>query len=286
MGDSPTPIYSQPPAIVLAAENIPPSNAVLVTPDDALFMNAWSSIAGFIVRITVRLLAPDGTITVSKYDVTLSGTRVAVPQFFPLADGFIISAVVSGNNNASSGRGQVYAALYLQRAPASTQPYLTQQLCAGYITNHTNLFYPYGPVEYSVAGYGNIRRITGTQPAAGAECAETVPVGAIWRLISFSVLLNTSATVAARNPNIVLDDGTTAFASAGAAAIMAASTGTTLTWAIGLPSIATWATLMSMSLPNGMFLPSGFRIRTLTAAIQAGDQYAAPSYLVEEWLQP
>ena len=36
---------------------------------------------------------------------------------------------------------------------------------------------------------------------------------------------------------------------------------------------------------DGKYLP-GYRIRTVTGAIQAGDQWSNVQYQVEEWLQP
>ena len=133
-------------------------------------------------------------------------------------------------------------------------------------------------------GAGTLRSITGSTPAAGAEISETVPANTRWRLLSFRTQIVTAVAVASREPRLILDDGVNEFYRVDNGANIAASLTTVLVWAPSVPISAGIATDQIAPIPGDTWLGAGYRIRTLTAAIQAADQYSAPQYEVLEWI--
>jgi len=135
----------------------------------------------------------------------------------------------------------------------------------------------------SPEGPGTLRSITGTDPAAGAEISETVTANARWRLISFRASLVTDATVANRRMNLNIDDGTNTLLLTPPASDQAA----TLTYIYQASNYGTvsnfLSTTMALPLPSDLILHGGYRIRSSTNSLQAGDNWGAPQYLVEEY---
>jgi hypothetical protein len=219
-----------------------------------------------------------------EYDFTTTGTRSPQISIANLGEGFILSVNVYCLTT-SLQRGQVYVRFMFLRGNI-TQAYLGQVLCQGYVTTNSSQFFPFGQNEMSTSGRGAMRSITGTTPAAGAEISETVPAGAMWRLISIFYQLNTSATVASRFLSLIVDDGTNIlFNPLGLVTSIPAGNNERMTWSAGGPSFQSTG-FCATPLPVDLFMPAGYRFRTSTPAIQAGDQYTAPQYLVEEWMYP
>jgi hypothetical protein len=64
---------------------------------------------------------------------------------------------------------------------------------------------------------------------------------------------------------------------------MSAGTTTQHTWAPGLPAVGSAASVANTGpLPEGLVLPPGYRIRTLTTGIGANTNYGAPVLMVAE----
>jgi hypothetical protein len=138
---------------------------------------------------------------------------------------------------------------------------------------------------YGVIGTGRIRTIVGTNPAAGVEITETVPAGKRWALRSLRVTLVTSGAVANRVPALFYDDGVSVFGSSVFNGSMAATVTKILTWGMGMAFVNPGGTSeVNLIAPLVLLLPGG-RIRTSTSALDAGDDYGAPIYEVEEWDQ-
>lgn len=128
------------------------------------------------------------------------------------------------------------------------------------------------PVAGSVTAVGTV------DPAAGAELvAFTVPAGQVWELQSLRFSLVADATVANRRVHLVFDDGTNILAKVPVLSAQAAS----LTWAYSFVREADNAAVQSLEvvtrLPR-LVLPSGFRVRTVTENLQAGDNFSAGVY--------
>lgn len=119
---------------------------------------------------------------------------------------------------------------------------------------------------------------TGTAPAAGAEWSQTVPTGESWQLNTIRFSLVTSVVVANRLASITFDNGTaTILGRFPSTQTEPASTTNSYTASVDIASSGLLGTEILVSLPR-MQLPGGFRIRSLTTAIDVADQYSAPVF--------
>lgn len=118
----------------------------------------------------------------------------------------------------------------------------------------------------------------GTDPAAGVEASVTVPAGQSWELYSVGITLVTSAAVANRTPHLIVDDGTNVVANLVPAAVQAASATVAYSFTMAGADFAAVrdGVMLVGQLPTGLRLGPGWRIRTLTTALDVGDNYGAP----------
>lgn len=256
-----------------------------VTGEDALAITVFNGAAGVTVTLTGRMLQFGDTRPKPFAQTIVPATdRSASVARFTLGDGWLLNAqaLVSAG---TPGIGQTFARLSLVRGIGASAPDLFT-LCADYVTAKMPLSYPGSGVTDSTDGAGSLRSITGATPAAGAEISETVPTGARWELLAFQAAFVTSATVASRVPQLTLDDGASVFYRLGAALAQAASLTQRRSWFQGAPApFLDNANSIPMPLPTNNRIPGGGRIRTLTALIDATDQYNAVQYLVREWIE-
>lgn len=129
---------------------------------------------------------------------------------------------------------------------------------------------------------GVLKVVNGADPAAGAECQDTVPAGKVWRLISVLLTLVTNATVANRRVHMTLDDGATVWYRRGSNATQAASLTQNYQFAGEAGEAAVRDLFAADPLPI-FDLPAGSRISTVTVNKDAGDNYGAPKYYIEEF---
>jgi hypothetical protein len=119
-------------------------------------------------------------------------------------------------------------------------------------------------------------------PVAGGELAYTVPGGSVVKLKVARLQLVTDVTVANRRPELIIDDGNTVFWSSESPAVQAASLTRQYQWEAGLgfEEAAFSVDTLRIGMPEFTLLP-GWRVRTTTTAIVAGDDYAAGTLLLE-----
>lgn len=111
-------------------------------------------------------------------------------------------------------------------------------------------------------------------PAAGAELSFAVPAGELYELYVVFIQLVTSATVATRQVELVIDDGTNVIYRCAAGATQAASLTTRYNFGANLPKdSAVVAGDLNVPLPQPLVLSGGYRIQTVTTAKDAGDNY-------------
>lgn len=139
----------------------------------------------------------------------------------------------------------------------------------------TLMVYPNGE------GAGVVRAVTGADPAAGAESTETVTADRRWRLLSWRISLVTDGTAANRIPAFVVDDGATAYGRFPGGTQTASTTAQHTFSDVGAASTANG---LVSPFAGQLILPGGHRLATSTSNIQAGDNYGAPTYLIEEWV--
>lgn len=268
-----------PPAFWLA----PSQGAVYVVQDATIRLTVYNSAAGVRLALEGRLLDIDGNVDVINQEFAPTTDRVASREFASIREGWVLA----GHVRAIAGAprvGQCYVRVELVRGrTGGIQP--VSVLAQGYVTETSWLAWPGSELRDSTDGRGCIRSITGTDPAAGVEISETVPTNARWRLISFRALLATDGTVTNRSPFLMIDDGATICAAGPAASSQVASQSLNHTWATYGAAGATGSPLYGGFLPLDLVLPAGFRIRTQTTSLQAGDNWGAPQLLVEEWIE-
>jgi hypothetical protein len=171
---------------------------------------------------------------------------------------------------------------FLQGAVSPTLT--TVVLIQGYLSAYKNLAWPPGVTEDPAGGVGAIVSVTGTTPGAGSEINETVPAGVIWQLKTFIYKLTTSATVANRTSHLIIDDGANVLLNSASVIAQVASNGLTYNTGDDAFSLTVADNMVWLQSVASLRLLPGYRLRTLTTNLQAGDQYTAPQYLVTEWL--
>lgn len=255
-----------------------------LTGEENLRLTTFGSLAGAVVALEGRVIRPDGTLSIIAERHIASTTRAAASNIFPLSEGFLSTVSLRVSTGAAL-RGHVYAILELVRGrEGAVQPCAT--LLADYVQANARLTWPGSPVAAPTSGSGLVRTIVGTNPAAGVEIAETVPTAARWRLRTFNYTLVASGAAANRRPVLTIDDGANilweAFTN------VAQTLGQTVKYraGVGVPFLLYDTLAYQVPLPAEFVLLAGSRIRTVTAAIDAGDDYAAPIYNLEEWLDP
>lgn len=117
-----------------------------------------------------------------------------------------------------------------------------------------------------------IRRLDA--PTPGAELAIAPDTGAGWLVTSFTALFTASAVVANRTFALTADqDGKIWFASALTATVVAGSS-VRLAGYAGSSGTASGGLVAGVGLPaEGLWLPQGSTLRTITTNIDVGDQY-------------
>jgi len=258
---------------------LPPS-ALYMELDDFLILKAISPTTAATVNLTLRQLLPNGDLVPQLIQLSVpAGTSTFTTKTIPGVEGWLLSASVE---TPGALRGQCFVTLEVLRGAGSGDIQLGHVLLQGYAGALGGLAFPQSPLITAVDGRGQMRAVIGGAPAAGAEISDTVPAGRQWILRAARTSLTTSAAVANRDPSLIVDDG--------AGNIMAQSVDSTLitatqtfalSWAAGFAFVA-GAVAISIPWVNECRLLPGWRIRTSTNLIQAGDQYAAPVYMVEE----
>jgi len=254
------------------------------TDDDNLQIVSANSLAGVALTIQGRRLNEKGSIEAFSFLHIPTSDRVSRTENYKIGGGALLNLVVFASSGAPK-IGQTYVSARIIRG-LSAATIVLGGLLGGYVTAAQPLAYPGSPIQGSIEGGGVIRSIVGTDPAATTEASETVPTGARWQLLSWSIQFATSATPADRLVRLQLDDGTTPYADVPAPAVQAASN----TWryifaqGISLTSIANAPNLIQAA-PLDLPLLAGHRLRTATTTMQAGDNYSAPTFSVREWLE-
>jgi hypothetical protein len=249
-----------------------------------LRVRSWNAATGVVITLAGLAADSEGTVRPFVYTHTPNTDRSAKTEIFVLQACALLSCEVF----VSSGtplRGQTFVRVEIvQGREGAVQP--LGVIIQGYVGAGVARAYPGSALEDALAGPGVLRTIAGTDPAANTECSDTVPTGARWRLVSARFPLVTSGVAANRFVSIVLDDGTTNFFQSCTNTAHVASVTISHVFADGLGAFGTTAVTYIGPLPRNPLLLAGWRIRTITQALDVGDNYGAPEYCVEEWLDP
>lgn len=257
--------------------------ALYCGPDSHLRLTVFNAAAGVTVALTTTRYDPDCGVLRAKHTIVPTTDRLVNTVTVPLGAGWLMTAQLV----ASAGtprRGQCFARVELVSGIAASADSLATIL-QGYVLDTSGLAYPGSPIESSTSGRGVVRSVLGTDPAAGVEISEAVPANARWRLIGVAYTLVASAAVANRTPILTIDDGATILWTSSSAVAVTASQTAKYRAAAGVPFFTVDTREYQLPLPSDLILMGGFRIRTVTGAIDAGDNYGAPQLLVEEWIE-
>lgn len=252
--------------------------------DDNIRVTSYNSLAGVTLSVRTRFLTLDGLVQASVDAHTPNTDRTAASSILVTPEGWLLGLEVF----ASAGTpqiGQTFVVLEAVRGLASSATPL-QLFTTGYCTSKQPLAWPAVSPGQSLDGHGALRSIAGTTPGAGAEFSETVPTGARWELIMFHGVLNGSAAVANRLPRLVLDDGANQLLNMPGIVTTTANAIIRYEWAQGMPFAAQVnAQQTPTAIPVGNRLGAGFRLRSITTALDVGDTWTNLRYLVREWIE-
>lgn len=256
-----------------------PPGSLYVGLDDVILFQGWAALAATPVRLSIRMLTPQGDIMPVFYTISVAANG-ATPTLKSITnlEGFMVSMSAEV---ATGLAGAVWVNVVIQRGVGTNDQTQGLNLLQGYPSLTDTLSWPQAPPVKSIDGRALANVVNVTAPAAGADFVVTVPAGVNWLLRSVRVQLVTSVAVANRFPTLRLDDGAGhIFADLPAGAAIAASLTNQITWANGLTN-AVVNTANIGGLPTECRLPGGFRILTVTANIQAADQYSAMALELE-----
>lgn len=282
MAPDPAPSQSWAPPLVAAADVL--GAPLYLTGEDHLLVTIFNGAAGVTVTISGRTFPLGGTRPVEfKRAFTPSTSRAASTQIIPLGDGWLLNAQVIVTAG-SPIIGQTFAKMSMIRGTSAVADEL-YTLAADNITAQQTCAWPGSGVQGSLDGAGALRSVQGTNPAAGAECSDTVPTGARWQLHAWNANLVTSAVVANRQSTLIIDDGVNILYQAGDGANQTASTTVRHVFGEGVGFWGNPGGVFLGTLPTKLQLLAGWRIRTSTQAIDVGDDYGPPQMLIEEWME-
>ena len=276
--------HTLPPEISFQTERVPPPTWLYVGPDDRLWVVAWNAMPAAFVTVYVRLLLPNGKISLNRYEVPLTDDRARNEFYIPLVESFLLSVSVTPGTLMPLGSCWVRILLMSGGGGGTSYP---QGIVMGYMVKGSILTWPYPRFQNPVEGPGRLRLIEGTDPAAGVSIAETVPVGARWKLVSVFAWLATDATVFDRHVYLVLMSPAGVWLWLPPAVAQPASQTYYYTWGIGLaPYTSSLVGLVARALPDQLTLTPGQQFMVQCGGMQVGDDFGPPRYLVEEWVEP
>jgi hypothetical protein len=266
-----------------------PAPLVYLTCNDALWLRAYNSLTGAELEVRGRLLLPNGELFVFQQKVAPTSDRgandVSLDFGLPrdIAGYFLLNLAVVRSAGVMR-RGHCFVQLAIFRG-SDVSGFRHQILAAGYVALDLALSWPGSGIRSPLEGPGALRSVLGTDPAAGVEISETVPAHARWRLWAMRAVLVTGPTAGNRSARFYLDDGATTLLSFPAQTNHPASLSYNYDIAAYGFQPAFNAGEVSISIPSGLLVFGGWRLRTSTAGLLAEDNWGAPQLMVEEWIE-
>jgi hypothetical protein len=133
--------------------------------------------------------------------------------------------------------------------------------------------------------FGKIKEVTITNPTAGSDFIIPVPAYQVWRIHNIVALLTTSAVVNTRYPLFIIDDGANMVYDMFLGTIAA---GQSIQLNIGEFPLSMWTVGLTgiVPLPTPSPIAEGWRIRSSTVNLDAGDTWTNIKLWISEWLNP
>lgn len=273
-----------PPEISFQTVKVPPPAWLYVGPDDRLIIQVSNAAPNAVIYMSVRLMLPHGEVIPNYYQFTLPAAPGEAMWTIPLPESFLLSVTFVSSSTVRSGACWLRCILMHGSGGGASH---AQGIAAGYLAYRSFLTWPYPRFQNPVEGPGRLRVIVGTDPAAGWQIMETVPAGARWRLLALTATLATSAVVIDRMVMLRLDDGVQTWWMSVPSFLHPAGFIAPYNFAIGVPArVSAPPGYIQDALPDRITLAAGWRFRTDTVNMDAGDNWGAPVYYVEEWVEP
>jgi len=280
-GPPPSQIQTISPKVSFQTDNVPPSQYVYFRDAEYLNLVTLTNLTGQQVVFRARFLTPQNEIKETTFTTPLLTAGILQLFQVPVAEGWLISLAVQCFTGNTPGNW-VFAQILTGRS-ALFQQLSLGLIWQGYVPFGSANGWPGNPSKEPTDGPGRLRSITGSTPAPGVEISEIVGNQRRWNLLSLSATLTTNATVANRFPGFALDDGTNSlwFIRSNTAQVAGSFQG----YKAG-PGSQFYNDTQNNTIipfPSPSLLSSGFHIKSTTVGLQAGDQWSAPQYLVQEW---
>jgi hypothetical protein len=250
--------------------------------EDELRVGVKTATAGLVIQVAGVMLNANGEQSNFSVVVAPTSDRVETVTQNNIGSGWILHCAASLVSGTLTPRCAYVRADIVR--PMGSGNTVQTELLSGYLENTFLPSFPFVRPSPPLDGVGASKVIIGNDPAAGAEVNDTVPAGAAWRLRAALLTLVTSANVANRRPHLVFDDGTNVYLRSVSGTDIPASTTATISFWAGGTIVAPNNNVQVAPLPDAVLLFPGHRIRTITTALDAGDNYGAPVYMVEEYL--
>lgn len=249
-----------------------------------LRITSFNAAAAVTLAIEGRQFVPGhGIVPIAERHVP-NTDRSSASSTFTLAPGWLVDVQVRASVGTPR-RGQCFVVVEIVRGFPNANAAPITTLIEGYVTDTSRRAWPRSPLELMPDGFGVLRSITGTDPAANAEISEACPTNARWRVLAIRFTLVTDGTAANREVAITVDDGANVYARLPSRLAHVATTTIAYTCVTNaaLEAVAQ-DTERLIRLPP-IELQGGHRFNTVTTARQVGDNYSAPQYLVEEKIE-
>lgn len=250
--------------------------------DENLSVVTIGAVAGVVLTVRLRFLNMNGEITPMEFQFTASSDRTTVTVKKRLGIGWILNCVVFVSTG-SVQFGQLYVKVHLIRGLEGATITMAT-LIDNLVASNMPLAWPGSPQSSPRQEPGATRPITGTMPAVGAQISETVPTGAMWALMTLRATYTTSAIVGTRQLLLTLSDGVSLVGTFASTTTEAAGLAANVTWSTAGSFVGIGNVALAGMLPQGLLLLPGWIIGTTVINGDAGDQWSAPHYAVEERL--
>lgn len=211
-----------------------------------------------------------------EFDFTPLGTGVNESFSFGMTDIPIMLSLCAVTN--AEVRNKVFATIFL-----TINGSRNVLLASGHPNGKNGITWPISSpiIELQKKGFWNTT--TGADPAAGAEINTAIPNRKVWRLRSVEFTLVTAAVAANRNVSLLikpLNGGIITIPTA-TTQIISETKKYIFYEGASLINNVTGNTIVT-PLPQDLWLPATSVIATLTAGLDAGDNFGAPIYNYEE----
>lgn len=276
-------LLGRPDPVGFRRAGVPPPAPHYITRDDRLFVRVFNSLPNVVVHAKGRIMLPGGDVVPFDYSLTPTTVRASNLSRFDIPEGFLLGLTVWAEV-ATPRRGHTFVQVGFSRGGQIGNEFV-QLLISDYVTANCVLGWPGGPLRSSVEGPGVLRSFGGVNPAAGSEISVPVPTNARWLFHAGVVQFVTSVVVANRRTHLIIDDGATVLFRSIAGDVQAAS----LTHNYNIGNHGFTAAVADgeqrIPIPDNLLLFQGWRIRTETDNIDAGDDYGRPAFFIEEWIE-